>query len=158
MASSSTIELAAAEVRRALASYPPFRHAAAGIAVKTSADGIELHGFVRSEAVANSALALARAVAGQVAVTNKLVADNILEAKAEQRLAADARTAAYPVRVNAYLGYVTLVGVLPAALRKTAQDIVQGIPGVRGVEEEAMSLSPAEQPVASLFSALSTPA
>ena len=41
MASSSTIELAAAEVRRALASYPPFRHAAAGIAVKTSADGIE---------------------------------------------------------------------------------------------------------------------
>lgn len=158
MASSSTIELAAAEVRRALASYPPFRHAAVQTAVQTNADGIELHGFVRSEAVANSALALARAVAGHVAVTSQLIADNLLETEAAQRLAADARTAGFPLRVTAYLGYVTLVGVLPAALRKTALDIVQGIPGVRGVQEEAMSLTAVEQPVASLFSALSSPA
>lgn len=53
--------------------------------------------------------------------------------------------------MTAYLGYVTLVGVLPAALRKTALDIVQGVKEVRGVQEEAMSLTAVEQPVASLF-------
>ena len=73
MTSPSTIEQTADAVRRALASYPPFRHAAAETAVKTSADRIELYGFVRSEAIANSALALARATAGNVAVTSKLI-------------------------------------------------------------------------------------
>ena len=69
MRSPSTIELTADAVRRALASYPPFRHAATETAVKTSADRIELYGFVRSEAVANSALALARTTAGPIAVS-----------------------------------------------------------------------------------------
>ncbi|MBK7199064.1 MAG: BON domain-containing protein [Anaerolineae bacterium] len=158
MTSPSTIEQTADAVRRALASYPPFRHAAAETAVKTSADRIELYGFVRSEAIANSALALARATAGNVAVTSKLIVDNVLEMEASQRLAADSRTAAFPLRVNAYLGRITIVGVLPAAARKTALDIVQGIPGVRAVEEEEMPLTPVEQPVASLFSALTSPA
>ena len=158
MRSPSTIELAADAVRRALASYPPFRHAATETAVRTSADRIELYGFVRSEAVANSALALARTTAGPIAVTSKLIVDNILEMEAAQRLATDTRTAAYPVRVSAYLGRVTIVGVLPAAVRKTVLDIVQSIPGVRAVEEEEMSLTPVEQPVASLFSALTSPA
>ena len=158
MRSPSTIELTADAVRRALASYPPFRHAATETAVRTSADRIELYGFVRSEAVANSALALARTTAGPIAVTSKLIVDNILEIEAAQRLATDTRTAAYPVRVSAYLGRVTIVGVLPAAVRKTVLDIVQSIPGVRAVEEEEMSLTPVEQPVASLFSALTSPA
>ena len=158
MRSPSTIELTADAVRRALASYPPFRHAATETAVRTSADRIELYGFVRSEAVANSALALARTTAGPIAVTSKLIVDNILEIEAAHRLARDTRTAAYPVRVSAYLGRVTIVGVLPAAVRKTVLDIVQSIPGVRAVEEEEMSLTPVEQPVASLFSALTSPA
>ena len=158
MRSPSTIELAADAVRPAPASYPPFRHAATETAVRTSADRIELYGFVRSEAVANSALALARTTAGPIAVTSKLIVDNILEMEAAQRLATDTRTAAYPVRVSAYLGRVTIVGVLPAAVRKTVLDIVQSIPGVRAVEEEEMSLTPVEQPVASLFSALTSPA
>ena len=158
MASSSTIELAVDAVRRALASYPPFRHGAAETAVKTSADGIELHGYVRSEAIANSALALARSVAPTVTVASRLIADNVLETEVARRLATDARTAAFPVRVSAYLGRVTIVGVLPAAARKAALDIVQGIPGVQTIVEDELQLTPAGEPVASLLSALLVPA
>ncbi len=158
MKSTFPIERAADAVRRALASYPPFRHAASEINIKSSAAGLELHGFVRSEAVAHSALALARVAAGGVTVANKLTADNILEAGIAQRLAADAVTAAYPVRVNAYLGRVTLVGVLPAAARKKALEIVQGLPGVRSAVWEDMVLTPAAQPVTALLSAITASA
>lgn len=156
MKSTSSIERAADAVRRALASYPPFRHAASEINIKSSAAGLELHGFVRSEAIANSALALACAAAGGMAVAHKLIADNVLEADIAQRLAADAATAAYPLRVNAYLGRVTLVGVLPVAARKKALEIVQSLPGVRSVAWEDMALAPVTQPVTALLSAITS--
>ena len=141
------------DIKLVLDEFIPFRHGAEHVVVVATTDRIEIHGFVRTETIAHAALAEAKRLAGQVPVLNKLVMDNVLESQIARLLSADARTSLYFVRVSAYFGHVTLIGELPENARLVALEIARSVPGVRTVEEESLRLSPAAEPIATLFPA-----
>lgn len=140
----------AVKVRRALASYDPFRHASDFVDVRPGPEGVEIYGAVRTETIARGALHWVRTHVGDVPLVNHLVADNVLEAEVAHALATDARTRDAHLRVGAYFGQVAVVGSTPVVDRSTVLEVVQGIPGVRQVDASTMPLPPDAQPVATM--------
>ncbi len=155
MADPSDFSVQAVEVRRALASYDPFRHGSEYLDVRPGPNGVEIHGAVRTDAIARSALHWVRTHVGDVPLVNCLVADNVLEAEVAHALATDPRTRAEQFRVGAYLGQVAVAGPFSAVDHKAVLEVAQSISGVRGVDMSTPSLPADAQPIATMAMAMS---
>lgn len=111
---------------------------------------VQLNGFVRSTAMRNQAVMLARRVSGVVAVENNLklkpegdrtggeyVDDTTLSVKVKSALASDDRTNAFRINVETRDSVVLLAGFVNSATAQTAAtEIARSVNGVVRVDNQ----------------------
>jgi len=124
-------------VRRVLWDYEPLRASHAEIFIDIQGDEVRLRGRVRTQPQKLIAGGLVERMPEVGSVVNELVADpDVIRAVADA-LAADSRTAAYVLRVDARHGLVTLRGQVPTQeIAQAAIAIASTVPDVASVRSQ----------------------
>src|SRR5438270_3115400 len=118
-------------VRRMLWDYEPLRASHAEIFIDVQDQNVRLRGRVRTLPQKIIAEMLVRRLSEVGGVTNALIADPEVIRAVADALAADARTAAYVIRVDSRHGIVVLRGEVPSdAVVNAAAEIAAQVPTV----------------------------
>jgi len=136
-------------VLEALWTYDPIRHFEGPLEVRVQDGEVEMRGYVRTRVAKAVAEERIRSLPGVRGVKNCLITDTDLDAAVGLALATDERTrkVSPSITVRSLLGTVHLAGRVPSAeIKAAAEEIVRGVPGVRGVVN-LLEVPPAPKPV-----------
>lgn len=124
-------------VRRKLWEHEPLRESGALVQLEYHQGTVRLTGRVRTRTLREMATYLAKSVDGVGEVRNELLSDPDVVLAVADALAADPVTRPHVIRVEARLGHVKLLGVVPSAeIERRALSVAATVPVASGAVSE----------------------
>ncbi|HIC88966.1 MAG TPA: BON domain-containing protein [Anaerolineae bacterium] len=127
------------EIQQKFYKFNPFRELGEPLGIEVEDGRVRLTGWVRTVSHKQMASRLAGEVDGVEMIHNDILVDDNLEVAAAEALGKDKHMLKnFPgVLVKSFLGHITLSGyVASEEERLRAEELVRGVPGVRGVTND----------------------
>lgn len=124
-------------VRRVLWDHEPLRFSGSVVELNIDQEAVSLVGRVRTQTLKEVAGYLARSVEGVNGVVNHLVSDPEVVRAVADALAQDPVTRPHVIRIEARLGRVKLLGLVPSAeIERLAIEVAASVPLITAVTSE----------------------